>query len=349
MDDATRTPDRLGAVRPRRRTPWRVYLALIGAALLWGSLYPAAKPAVSASGPIQVTFCRVLLACLCLSSLVLLRSGPSLLLQQLRTHWRAIGVLGLCTFAVSQILAMLALEYLPASVNGLLNNTHPLWVAIGTALFYPPRRPGLVVAGSIIALVGVGVIFLPDVVSDIGAGAQVLSPLGVAFSLAGSGVIALGTALGRRIMPGSDPLAVSALASGIAILPMTLLTLASGGFGSILEAPGETKLLLLYVGVGCTALNNWLWYYGLKHLSAAAASAFQYMIPPMSVALAAIFLHEPLSVVLVLGTLCILVGLVTTQLGSTNAAARSRAVAPAPGAPLAQPYPARASDNGCDG
>jgi drug/metabolite transporter (DMT)-like permease len=348
VDDASRTPHRLDAARPRRRTRWRVYLALIVAALLWGSLYPAAKPAVSVTGPIQVSFCRVCLACLCLGSMVLLRSGPGLLLQQLRSHWRAIGVLGLCTFAVSQILAMLALAYLPASVNGLLNNTHPLWVAVGTALFYPPRRPALVVAGSTIALAGVGIIFLPDVASDVGAGAQVLSPLGMAFSLAGSGVIALGTALGRRIMPGSDPLAVSALASGFAILPMTLLTLASGGFGPILEAPGETKLLLLYVGVGCTALNNWLWYYGLKHLSAAAASAFQYMIPPMSVAIAAIFLHEPLSLVLVLGTLCILVGLVATQLGSTDSALR-RTGASAAGLPLAPPYPAQAPDNGCDG
>jgi drug/metabolite transporter (DMT)-like permease len=242
------------------------------------------------------------------------------LLQQLRRHWRAIAILGLCTFAVSQILAMLALEYLPASVNGLLNNTHPLWVAIGTALFYPPRRPALVVAGSAVALIGVGIIFLPDLALDVGTGAQALSPLGVALSLAGSGVIALGTALGRRIMPGSDPLAVSALASGFAILPMSLLTLASGGFGPILGAPGETKLLLLYVGVGCTALNNWLWYYGLKHLPAAAASAFQYMIPPMSVAMAALFLHEPLSLVLIIGTLCILVGLVTTQLGAGQAA-----------------------------
>jgi len=295
-----------------------VYLALVAAALLWGSLYPAAKPAVAASGAIQVTFCRVLLACLCLSSLVLLRSGPHLLVQQWRAHWRAIVVLGLLTFASSQILAMLALEYLPASVNGLLNNTHPLWVAVGAATFAPPRRPGLLVLGSGVALLGVGLVLLPNLVAEAGASGPRLSLLGVALSLGGSGVIALGTLIGRRILPGGDPLAIGALTSGAAVVPMAVLTLVSGGFGPIVQAPGDVVLLLVYVGVGCTALNNWLWYYGLKHLPAAAASAFQYLIPPSSVVFAALFLHEPLSLALVLGTVCVLVGLVATQLASSG-------------------------------
>ena len=93
---------------------------------------------------------------------------------------------------------------------------------------------------------------------------------------------------------------------------------------AILSAPGEVHLLLLYLGIGCTAVNFALWYYGLKHTSAAAASAFQYMIPPTSVAIAALFLHEPISPTLGLGTLCILIGLLTTQIAS----ARRRPVVP---------------------
>src|SRR6266436_6128272 len=157
---------------------WRVTLALVVASLLWGSLYPAAKPALAATGPMQVTFCRVLLAFVSLGALILLRSGPGLLVLQLRAHWRAVLVLGVFNFAVSQILAMSAQSLLPASVNGLLNNTHPLWVAIASVLFYPPRRPGLLVGGSVVALVGVGLVFLPDLVLGAQAGAA-LSPLGI--------------------------------------------------------------------------------------------------------------------------------------------------------------------------
>src|SRR5438034_5496295 len=160
---------------------WRVTLALIVASLLWGSLYPAAKPALDATGPMQVTFCRVVLAFVSLGSLILLRSGPGLLVQQLRAHWRAVLVLGMFNFAVSQILAMSAQSLLPASVNGLLNNTHPLWVAIASALFYPPRRPGLLVGGSAVAMLGVGLVLLPDLASGATTGAA-LSPLGILLS-----------------------------------------------------------------------------------------------------------------------------------------------------------------------
>src|SRR5712691_4780134 len=295
---------------------WRVTLALVVASLLWGSLYPAAKPAIAATGPMQVTFCRVLLAFVSLALLILVRSGPGLLVQQLRDHWRAVLVLGIFNFAVSQILAMSAQGLLPASVNGLLNNTHPLWVAIVSALFYPPRRPGLLVGGSVVALLGVGLVLLPDIASGATASAA-LSPLGIVLSLAGSAVIAIGTGVGRRVLQGGDPLAITTLALGAAILPMTVLTLATGGFEPILSASGEVQLLLLYLGIGCTAVNFALWYYGLKHTSAAAASAYQYMIPPTTVAIAVLFLHEPISPALGVGTLCILIGLVATQIAST--------------------------------
>ena len=296
---------------------WRVTLALVVASLLWGSLYPAAKPALTATGPMQVTFCRVVLAFVSLALLTSVVSGPGLLIRQLRDHWRAVLVLGLFNFAVSQVLAMSAQSLLPASVNGLLNNTHPLWVAIASVLFYPPRRPGLLVGGSAVALVGVGLVFLPDLIWGAAAGAA-LSPLGIVLSLAGSAVIAIGTGVGRRVMQGGDALAITTLALGAAILPLTVLTVAYGGFDPILNASGEVQLLLLYLGIGCTAVNFALWYYGLKHTSAAAASAYQYMIPPTSVALAAVFLHEPITPALIFGTVCILVGLVATQIASRS-------------------------------
>jgi drug/metabolite transporter (DMT)-like permease len=301
-----------------RGQPWRVYLALVLSSVLWGSLYTAAKPAVGVTGAIQVTLCRVVLACACLGPLAAIRGGPGALVAPLKRHWRAIVALGLLNFGASQLLALNALVYLPASVNGVLNNTHPLWVAIGTAVLFPSRRPVVLVAGSIVALLGVGVVLLPDLVAGVGSSGDGMSPIGVGLSLAGSGVIACGTAIGRRVMPGNDPMAVSALASGAAVVPIGVLTLFSGGLTPIVEAPASTRLLLLYLGVGCTATNFALWYYGLKHVSAASASAFQYLIPPVGVALAAVFLGEPLSLSLLLGTLLILLGLAATQLASRS-------------------------------
>jgi drug/metabolite transporter (DMT)-like permease len=299
----------------RRGTPWRVYAALFGASILWASLYTAAKPAVTATGAMQVTLARVVLAAVCLTPLVLARGGRPLLTRHLRLHWRGIALLGLLNFGTSQVLALSALNFLPASVNSVLNNTHPLWVALGTVLLLTVRQPLVLLGGSAVALIGVGLIFLPDLL--LGPLGQI-TPVGVALSLAGSGVIALGTVVGRSVMRGSDPLAVSALASSAAILPVTGLTLVTGGVRPILEAPVEVKLLLVYVGIGCTAVNFALWYYGLKHLPAAAAAAFQYLIAPMGVIIAAVFLHEPLSATLLVGTGLIVLGLALTQLARTE-------------------------------
>jgi drug/metabolite transporter (DMT)-like permease len=298
-------------------TPKEAYVALVLASVLWGSLYTAGKPAVAATGPLQVTLCRVVLACACLGPLVLMRNGGrGVLAKQFRSHWRAIATLGVLNFGISQMLALGALEFIPASVNSVLNNTHPLWVAAGTAIWFPPRRPVWLVGGSIVALIGVIIVFLPDLLSSAAVGLSATTGIGIALSLAGSGVIAIGTVLGRRVIPDSDPMAVTALASGFASIPMLLLNVGTGGIGAIFAAPAEIKLLLLYLGVGCTAANFVLWYYGLKHVSAAPASAFQYVIAPVGVALASIFLREPITLTLFIGTALVLLGLSATQLAS---------------------------------
>ncbi|HLZ08455.1 MAG TPA: EamA family transporter, partial [Chloroflexota bacterium] len=124
---------------------WKSYAAVIGASILWGSLYPAGKPAVAAVGPLQVAFCRTFLAAIVLLAIVVARGDARDLGAQWRMRWRGILGISLMSFSGSSIIAMIALGLLPASVNGLLNNTHPLWVALGTAAFVAPRRPVLLV------------------------------------------------------------------------------------------------------------------------------------------------------------------------------------------------------------
>lgn len=294
-------------------SPWRSYLAAIVASVLWGSLYPAGKPAIAAVGPMQVAFCRATLACLSLGCLVVLRGDVHCFGLHLRQRWPGILVITATSFFGSSVLAMLALGLAPASIIGLLNNTSPLWLAIGAALFYPPRRPILLVVGSVAAFIGVGLVLFPDVLGgslDVPAS---LNPLGVALALVGSWVIATSTIVGRRVMVSGDPIATSALASGAAIPLLGALVLANGGFGPILSAPIDVMLALLYVGVGCTATNFTLWFYALQHLPAAQAAAFQYLIPPISVVLSAIALGEPLTVGLVVGGLLIVCGLIASQ------------------------------------
>jgi drug/metabolite transporter (DMT)-like permease len=297
---------------------WRSYVAVVLASFLWGSLYPAGKPAVAAVGPMQVAFCRVALAFLTLSLVVVLRGDAPRRLAQLRGRWWGILALSVVSFSVSSVIGMFALGLLPASINGLLNNTHPLWVAIGTAAFLTPRRPAMLVGGSVLALVGVGLVLFPDLSISVLGGPNTLNPLGVALSLIGSLVIAASTVVGRQVMRKGDPIAISALASGAAVPPLVALVQADGGFAPIVATSLTIKLLLLYLGVGCTALNFTLWFFGLQRLPAAQASAFQFLIPPISVALSSIALGEVITLGVIVGGGLILCGLVATQAAGSN-------------------------------
>jgi drug/metabolite transporter (DMT)-like permease len=296
---------------------WTSYAAVVAASFLWGSLYPAGKPAVAAVGPMQVAFCRAFLAFVTLGLVVILRGGGGGLLGQLRERWKGIVALGLLSFSGSSVLAMLALGLLPASANSLLNNTHPLWVAIGTALIFAPKRSFLLILGIVVAFGGVAVGLLPDLSVAANAGLA-LNPVGVALSLAGSLVIAGSTVVGRQVMRKGDSIRISALASGVALPTLVVLVLSNGGFGPIVDAPLPVKALLIYVGVGCTALNFTLWFFGLQRLPAAQASAFQFLIPPIGVALSSILLGEAITGGLLAGGALILCGLLVTQLASAG-------------------------------
>jgi drug/metabolite transporter (DMT)-like permease len=297
---------------------WKSYVAVIVAAILWGSLYPAGKLPVAAVGPLQVAFCRTFLAAIALLSIAVVRGNARSLVTQARTRWRGIVGISFMSFSGSSVIAMIALGMLPASVNGLLNNTHPLWIALGTAAFVAPRRPALLVVGSLLALVGVGLVFFPDLSVASIAGPNALDPQGVLLSLFGSGVIAASTVLTRQVMKNGDPIAITALASALGVPFVGILVAFHGGFGPIFAASGLVLLLLLHVGIGCTALNFALWFYGLQRLPAAQASAFQYLIPPVGVLISSIALHESLTAGLIVGGGLILVGLLATQVATSE-------------------------------
>jgi len=296
-----------------RQTLWPRYLAAILASILWGSLYPAGKPAIDAVGPLQVTLCRAVLACLSMGTIVVLRGDVRLFGWHVAHRKSGILGLGALSYCLSSLLAMLSLGLLPASVNGLLNNTGPLWLSIGVALFYPPRRPWALVLGSVAAVLGVGLIFFPNLPSGSAAVPASLNPLGVAISLAGSGVIAVGIVVGRRVTPGADPMTLASLASGVSVPVLLTLVLLNGGLTPIISASLHVKLLLLWVGVGCTAINYSLWFYALQMLPAARAAPFQYLIPPVGVALSAITLGDAITPALLIGGGLIIFGLFASQ------------------------------------
>ena len=131
----------------------------------WGSLYPVAKLALAEVTPLMVALARAVLAGLILALLTCLRYGRlrhglGRLRREATTDWRGPCVLGLISLAGTSLMAMTAQQFLPAAVNGLLNNLSPLWLALYTALTGRARNAPLLLAGSGLAAVGVALVLL---------------------------------------------------------------------------------------------------------------------------------------------------------------------------------------------
>ena len=304
---------------PPRARPRLAYLAGILSTFGWASLYAVAKPALEEVTPVELAFSRAFIAAVCLTALssITSRRGPVYVVREARRDWRRIAVVGVISFAGTSLIAMTAQQLLTASVNGLLNNLAPLWLAVYAAFAGRARSGPLLIAGTALASVGVGIVLL-------GGGESGALPLtgetalGVLISLGGSLLIAVASINTRRVMRGRDPLALTAAGAAWGALPLLLLVAfgAGGSFASIDAASTATKLRLLWLGTVSTAFNFALWSFALAHLPVTRVSPLQYLIAPLGVVLAVVLLGEPLGANLIAGTVAILCGIALAQRGA---------------------------------
>src|SRR5262249_54480533 len=140
-----------------------------------------------------------------------------------------------------------------------------------------------------------------------------INSFGILAALGASGIVAVSTAITRRIMPEGDPIALIGLAALAASPLMFAESMLAGGLGSVAQMPGSLIPVLVFIGVGCTAVNVALWSYSMKYLSAARVSVITYSIAPGGVILSAIFVGEPLTAALAIGTALIVGGILLAQ------------------------------------
>lgn len=279
---------------------------------LWGSLYPTSKLVLVRLSPFEVALARASIAFLVLLALVLFRGMGRRMASELRHSTWPTASLGLLSFLFSSLLAMLSVRYLPASVVGMITATSPLWLSLVAIALHRPADSGRMLLGAGIALAGVGIILFKDGVATVLAG-QGLNPLGIFFALLCAIVIAMQAAWGRRVMPGRDSMVVTCLGCAWSIPPLVALGMAEGGLGDFLSLSLTDAGIVLYLGIGCTALNFVLFNHALKRVRAERAAAYQYLIPFLSAIMAYLILGENLTWSLLAGGVAIIVGLILTQ------------------------------------
>jgi O-acetylserine/cysteine efflux transporter len=269
-----------------------IFPALAASGLLWGTTVPMSKVALGWLGPAWLTFARFALAGLVLMivSWPRLRAActPGILIS---------GAIG---YGGAVLLQNVGVERTSVTHAALLIGATPVLVAvIAAALRHSVARP-VAWAGFALSMLGVVII----------AGRQ-----GAGSSIGGDGLVlaaqlisAAFTVSQARVLPGRDPVAVTAvqlMAAGAAMLPVSLCTEGLPA-ASVRPAPLLATVGLVVAG---TVLPTTLFAFGQSRVPADIAGAFVNLEPLVGAVLGTVVFGDPLGPVQLAGGLAILAGI----------------------------------------
>lgn len=268
---------------PRPSARARAALALVAANAIWGTTFVATKPVLARVPPLTLAAARFAVALLVLLPL-LARAGRRPRLT------RTTAVLGFAGVSVVQLCQNLGLRSAAATDGALIHGGIPVLTALLAAPVLGERPGGRRLVGAGVSLAGVAAALVLG-----GGGRLGDSAPGYALLLLSALGAAARQVLGKRIIPGQDSLEFVA---GVAVFGLLFLIPASGAelaMGGMGRPTAGDVVAILYLGGAASALAFVLWAHGLRHLEAGQAAAFANLNPLTGVAVAAVWLGEPVS------------------------------------------------------
>jgi drug/metabolite transporter (DMT)-like permease len=287
----------------------REYVVLVVATLVWGSVHPTVKFALSELSSVQLALARPVCACVVLTTLSLATArGPRLVHEVRASPWLLI-TLGVLGYAASGTLTSIALGLLPAGITSLMTNTSPLVLVIGGLAFFRQRIGRAEILGTLVGFGGVALLSLNDVQISGDLGATLLGSL---LALGSATAWAVYTALARRL-GGADPLSTTAITSGVGSLVIASVALPSQDWSRLMHASGPVLLATLWSGAVATGSTYAAWSFALKRLPAIAVAPFAYLIPVSALTISHFWLGERVDATVLLGAALVLAGVGLTQ------------------------------------
>ncbi len=286
----------MNAARPRQ--PWLAQFLLLAA--LWGSSFLFMRLGGQEFGALPTAGVRVAIAAAFLLPLLLWRGQG----RELMRHWQKIFFVGLFNSALPFACFSYALLSISTGLSAILNATVPLFGALAAWVWLKDRPSASRITGLVIGFVGVALLawdkasFTPDAAGQ-SSGWAVLACLLACLSY---GISASFT---KRHLAGLPSL-VTATGSQIgAALCLALPTL----WLWPARAPGASAwLALLALGVLCTGVAYILYFRLIENIGPARALTVTFVLPVFAVVYGVIFLHETVSLWMLLCGLVIVCG-----------------------------------------
>lgn len=295
--------------RPRQRS---LYLFAFVAVIFWGASFPLTKAALGYMGPTEVAFLRWTVSATFLAGWFAIAGrydrsiAPSAALAMLRARWRTAAWVALVGITLYYLIQNVALRYTTATNAGVLSNFTPLFTVLLGALLIHERLRGLEWAAVFAAFTGSALV-------SQGAGHLTLGGIGLlgdALAVVAGLFGAIYTIGGKGLSERYPPVIVTTVVAGLGalfLLPLAIIE------GLRLNLPFQAWAMIVLLGIGSGALANLSWMSLLRYTAASRAALVLFLIPVVAAALSVIFLHEPITPLLVIGSALVLTGVIVVQ------------------------------------
>ena len=285
------------------------HLAAFFTIFVWGLTFISTRVLMVSFTPVEIMFFRLFLALLAL----LVISPPRL--DRLRLDGPALRaelkvmLAGLCGVTLFFLFQNLALLYTLTANVSVLISVAPLFTALVSRLVLGDRLKSSFFVGFTAAMLGIILIAFN------GSLVLKLDPLGDLLSLLAALSWAFYSVVVKQIDP--PPGAMFALTRKVffygLLFMLPVLPLFHFRLGLERLAGGSNLLNLLFLGVVASALCYLTWNYAVHRLGPVRTSAYIYVVPVITIIASALLLHEPITLVAMIGVALILAGMALTE------------------------------------
>ena len=278
----------------------RNLLELLTLAALWGASFLFMRLGAAEFGPVALAALRVGVATLVLLPLLFWQGHAA----ALRTHWRAVALVGVVNSAFPFVLFAIAALAINAGLSSIFNATAPLWGALIAWRWLGDRLTTVQWTG--LAVGFAGVLWLGWDRARFTPGEHGVSA-GVAIAACLVATLCYGFAANytKRRLDGVAPLAV---ATGSQFAATLMLAGPAIALRPAAMPSARAWFALAALALLCTAWAYLLYFRLIAQLGAARAIAVTYLIPLFGVLWSALFLGEAMTPAMGLGGTLVLLG-----------------------------------------
>lgn len=281
--------------------PWPA-LAAASTGVQVGAALVATRFVLDESGPISLALLRYTIGFLCLLPFVLMAGKRA---RIGRRDLLPIAILGIIQFGGVVALLNFGLKYIPAGRAALIFSAFPLITMLLAAALGHERLTLAKSAGVLLTIAGVG-LALGDKAFARGTAAEVWLGELAAFAAAFCG--ALCSVLYRPYLRRYPALPIGALAMLASVGFLALLAIGEGFYTAVPRFTAGGWAAVIFIGLS-SGVFFYLWLWALERTTATRVTVFLALSPITAAGLGALLLGEPLTLLLLLGLVCVVAGL----------------------------------------